>query len=127
MNEAESDQNPLLTWKERQRRRRSFVRRWRILALLVAFTVVVAALFWGGGDGFFIQWEVSKEIAALERENALIRVQNEQLRSHIQRLDSDLAYIERIARERYGMALPKERVYRVVIPPSPTTGDRYTQ
>ncbi|HOT37182.1 MAG TPA: septum formation initiator family protein [Candidatus Latescibacteria bacterium] len=122
MTEAAGDQNPLRTWKEQQRRRRSFARRWKILTLAAAVVVVVAALFWGGGDGFFVQWEVSREIAALEKENALIRVQNAQLRDHIRRLDSDMSYIERIARERYGMALPHERVYRVIIPPAPTAG-----
>lgn len=85
--------------------------------VLAGLVVALLYLYIGGGDGFYVQWKLSREIDRLERQNSLFRDQNEQLRQQIARLKGDMAYLERIARERYGMARPGERVYRVVPPP----------
>ncbi len=50
--------------------------------------------------------------------NVALLQENTRLRRQIERLKSDLLYIERVARERYGMARPGERVYRVIPPRS---------
>jgi cell division protein FtsB len=95
--------------------------------MLAVIGAVVAYYFVAGPDGFFVQWEVSKEIEELREQSSVIRAQNTELMDHIGRLNGDIAYIERIARERYGMALPNERVYRIIIPPAPKTGDGTAQ
>ena len=81
--------------------------------MYVALAILVW-LFIGGSDGFWAQWRMSSTIETLRRENAELRVENVRLRDQITRLQSDMEYIERIARERYGMAQPGERVYRLV-------------
>jgi cell division protein FtsB len=86
----------------------------RARVLLAGLVVGLLYLYIGGSDGFYVQWRLSREIGRLEHQNALIREQNERMRQHIVRLKSDLSYLERIARERYGMARPGERVYRII-------------
>jgi len=44
---------------------------------------------------------------------------NEQLRQHIRRLQSDDAYIEKLARERLGLVKKDEVIYRVTAAPAP--------
>ncbi len=100
---------------------REFLRahRRRVWAVVV---VVLVYLFVGGSDGFYAQWEVSREIDELREEIADMRVQIARERELIERLQSDMELIERIARERDGMVLPGEQVYRVVSPSDPQEG-----
>lgn len=56
------------------------------------------------------------EIADLRQSNEILTQQNAELRRQIDSLTSNLDYIERVARERYGMAKPGERVYRIIPP-----------
>ena len=87
-------------------------RRWAVATL--AATLVLAWTFLGGSDGFWAQRGMSIEIDRLQQEIALLQAQNTELQIQILRLQDDLAYLERIAREHYGMARPGERVYRVI-------------
>lgn len=87
-------------------------RRKRIIVTLLLLLTVW--LFVGGSDGFWAHWRMTRNIKALQRENAELRAQNIKLQEQITRLKLDSLYIERIARERYGMAQPGERVYRII-------------
>ncbi len=98
-------------------------RRGRQRALLLA-TLLTVGLLWvfvGGNEGVWVQRQIAADIAGLKQGNMRLRAENERMRRQIARLQSDLLYIERIARERYGMARPGERVYRV-LPYRPRSG-----
>lgn len=52
-------------------------------------------------------WRLERQVTALER-------RQEQLRNSIELRENDPVVLERLARERYGMARPGETVYRIV-------------
>lgn len=92
----------------------TYIRNHRRRVFVYAVLLILVWLFVGGSDGFWAQWRMSRNIDSLRSENTELRAQNIRLREQITRLQSDMQYIERIARERYGMAQPGERVYRIV-------------
>jgi cell division protein FtsB len=98
-------------------------RRWSVSAVFIVGLLVW--FFFGGSDGLIAQREMNREIEHLRHDIELISAQNVELRAQITRLQEDLAYLERIARERYGMARPGERVYRVI--PTDRTGAKGTR
>ena len=77
-------------------------------------TAVLVWLFVGGSEGLYAQWRMSGELDELRGEIAGLRLENDALREQIERLRTDMEYLERIARESYGMARPGEGVYRVL-------------
>tara|TARA_Y100001970_G_C13682840_1_gene578563 strand:- start:123 stop:437 length:315 start_codon:yes stop_codon:yes gene_type:complete len=58
--------------------------------------------------------DLKKQKQSLEQEIASLDKQESKLRTTIYQLQHDQEYIEKIARERYMMALPGEKVYRIV-------------
>jgi len=53
------------------------------------------------------QHAIEQHIQELEKENAVLAQERD-------RLENDLQYIEKLARERYRMAKPDEKVFRVI-------------
>ena len=58
--------------------------------------------------------DLKKQKQNLEQEIVSLDKQEANLRNTIYQLQHDQEYIEKIARERYMMALPGEKVYRIV-------------
>ncbi len=54
-----------------------------------------------------------KEISELEREIAILRETNKNLRSEIKALREDPFYIEKIARDELGLTKPEEIMYHI--------------
>ena len=86
--------------------------RWRTLFFLAA-AGAAGYLFLSGDDGFprlWRRWQRLEEIQAhLER----LEAENDSLRQVLWRLENDLDYVEKVAREEYGMSKKGERVYRL--------------
>lgn len=92
---------------------------WRDRRRGILTGAIVAILLWmfiGGSDGLYRHARMRMEIADLRQSNEILTQQNAELRRQIDSLTSNLDYIERVARERYGMAKPGERVYRIIPP-----------
>jgi cell division protein FtsB len=71
----------------------------------------VSAVF---GSGGVVQLRRLQAEQAQQEATAFDLAQNNaRLREHLRRLDSDDAYLEKLARERLGWIKPGERVYRV--------------
>jgi cell division protein FtsB len=71
----------------------------------------VSAVF---GSGGLVQLRRLQEQQAQEEAAAFALAQrNAQIREHLQRLDSDDAYLEKVVRERLGWIKPGEVVYRI--------------
>lgn len=87
-------------------------RRWKLL-LLAAGLVVAAYLLLAGDDGLLRLWERQRELAEIESTVARLEVENDSLRQVLWRLENDLDYVEKVAREEYGMSKKGERVYRL--------------
>jgi cell division protein FtsB len=74
----------------------------------------IAYSYFGGNYGLIQLWRLQQRQAVLDREVMRLQVQQDSLRREIQLLQTDTAYIEKLARERYKMGKPGEKVYTIV-------------
>lgn len=91
---------------------------WIRLSLAVGVLAASAYLLVAGDSGV---WRLSQRRAELERETARVdslKTETDSLRLMLERLDGDLEFIEKVAREEYGMVKPGELLYRVVEKPA---------
>jgi len=70
-------------------------------------------MFVGGDYGIYKIWRQKRRITQLEREIEVLKVENVRLEREVSLLERDLSYVEKIARERYGMVKEGEIVYKV--------------
>lgn len=87
----------------------SRLRRW----LYIALGLVIAYVFVFGDYGLYnylrllrVRNRIQKEVAELQREK-------ERLTEDLERLRRDRAYLEKIAREKYRLGRPNEKIYVV--------------
>lgn len=93
-----------LQWKKRK------LGRWILAAAVVA---VVFVLF-SGPDGLVGLYRTHRELAETRGELQRLHKAVDSLTLEIRRLQSDTSYIEKLARERLGMAREKETVYKFI-------------
>jgi cell division protein FtsB len=98
-------------------RRKRDIRRRRLVYPLLASVTVVGLLFIGVFPlrTYFAQ---RASIGSAEHQLQVLRTQNEQLDKRVQALNTDTE-IERLARERYGLVLPREESYAILPSPPP--------
>lgn len=85
---------------------------WALVALVVLFLVQV---FVFQDEGLYRLYQLKQQIKASEARIEALRAENARLEAERQRLLDDPEYLEQVAREKYRMAKPGEKVYRVVI------------
>jgi cell division protein FtsB len=83
------------------------------LAVAVAALCTLAVFAVYGEHGLLHLVRLQGEQRALEQTAFQLQQQNEKLRIHITKLQTDDRYLERLARERLGLVRPGEIVYRV--------------
>mgnify|MGYP001251590234 CR=1 FL=1 len=88
---------------------RSFIR--GVLFLLV---LTLGIIFIFGDHGVLQLYKLKKEKAEIQKHISLLREKRELLFSEKNRLENDLQYIERLAREKYRMAKSGEEVFKVI-------------
>lgn len=88
---------------------------WATLGLLL----YIAYSYFGGSYGLIQLWRLKQREVALNREVMRLQVQQDSLRREIQFLQTDTTYIEKIARERYKLGKPGEKIYKIVKPEKP--------
>ena len=71
-------------------------------------------IFFFGDHGIYRLYSVKKEKTKLLQDIDSLRVEHQNLVVERERLDNDLDYIEKLARERHRMAKPGEKLFRVV-------------
>ena len=87
-------------------------RRWKQLLFLALFAGGLYVLF--AGESGYLQVEARRtELQLLRYEVESLRAQNDSLRTLLERLRNDIGYLEKVAREEYGMKKPGEQVYRI--------------
>ena len=79
--------------------------------LLIAFFALVAYIAYGNGL-FYKVWQEEKTLAELEAQRKQLEAETDSLRQVLKLLESDIDFIERVAREDLGLVKPGE----VVIP-----------
>ncbi|CAK8713562.1 MAG: cell division protein FtsB [Candidatus Electronema aureum] len=79
--------------------------------LLAAFVLALLFLAVTPGRSLHSYFSVKKKIAIVEAENRLLLRETVQLNEEIKLLQHDDQYLEKIAREKYGMLKKNEEVY----------------
>ena len=85
-----------------------------LLLLSSLFLVVMLALAIWGDHGVLKMWHKQAEIRQLAAEITTIEQENKRLEGKIDRLQNDMHYIEKIAREELGLVRPGELVFEFV-------------
>ncbi len=84
----------------------------RLLKVIIA--LIVAAVIWllfAPGTGVYSLIRMRSKTAQLEQQTEALLKTNEELRAEIERLKHDQAYLEQVAREKYGLLKKNERVF----------------
>ena len=89
--------------------------RWTLF--LVAITLLIIFIF--GDHGLFQLYTLKAERKKVQKQITELRKNREALLVEKNRLENDLEYIEKLARERFRMAKKGEKVFKVV--PKATT------
>ena len=87
---------------------------------MVLFLVYI---FLFGDYGAYRIWEQKREIEQLEKTIEVLRLKQERLKREIDLLQNDPEYVEKIAREEYGMVRKGEIIYRIVTSPEGEGGE----
>lgn len=90
--------------------------RWWKLAALAAAIAVWAYVF-VAGDGGWLQLRQEREnLAEMTAEVTRLQAQNDSLKTVLERMETDPEFLERVAREKFGMVKPGEHLYRIKRP-----------
>ena len=89
----------------------------RLAVAAVAVLALGLAVF--AGRNTLVLWQMQREIAAAERDVARLGAQQKKLEELAERLRSDPAYIEKVAREEVGMVREGETVLKFPSQPPP--------
>lgn len=88
---------------------RRFIKR---IILIVAAASVLWLLF-APNWGLVHYRQMQKQIDSLARENKNLEQRNDELKKEIDRLQNDDAYLEELARKKYGLLKENETIYEV--------------
>ena len=80
--------------------------------ILIGATLVIVFIF--GDHGLFQLYKLKKERKEVQEHITQLRENREILVAEKNRLENDLEYIEKLAREKYRMAKPGEKVFKVI-------------
>ena len=79
---------------------------------LIGLSLVIIFLF--GNHGLLELYQLSKKRQTIQEEINILRSQKIALEKEKTKLKNDFQYIEELAREKYRMAKPNERVFKVI-------------
>ena len=82
--------------------------------VIFLFITTLFIIFVFGDHGLFQLYKLKKERSEIQLYITQLRKNQELLYNEKNRLENDLRYIEKLARERYRMAKPGEKVFKVV-------------
>jgi len=82
--------------------------------LLFLLLVLLLYIFIGGDYGLYRIYHLRRRTRELEAENAKLLEEHKRLVEERRKLEGDLGYIEKLAREKYGMIKKGEIVYEIV-------------
>ena len=82
------------------------------LVFLICFSLVIVFIF--GDHGLLKLYKIKNERKMIQKEIAILRKEREKLKTEKIKIENDLGYIEKIAREKYKMVKPGEKIFKVV-------------
>ena len=84
----------------------------RGIIFLLCVTLLIIFIF--GDHGLLQLYKLERERAKVQAQIAQLRKERERVMVEKNRLENDIQYLEKIARERYRMVKPGEKVYKVI-------------
>jgi len=91
--------------------------------LLFGAFALIGYIFLFGDYGAYRIWKQKREIGRLEQTIQTLRYKQEKLKREVVLLQTDPEYIEKIAREEYGMIKEGEILYKIVTSPREHEGE----
>ncbi len=99
-----------MTRQRKNRLSRQERKRLHRIILLVA-TVVILLLLFLPGHSLMSYYRLRRQVSALTLQNQRLEKRNRELATEIERLRTDDAYLEELARKKYGLLKDNETVY----------------
>ena len=84
----------------------------RGILTLIGISLIIIFIF--GNHGVIELYKLSKKRQQIQKEIVLLRQQKINLEKEKSLLKNDKKYIEKLAREKYRMAKPNERIFKVI-------------
>ena len=82
------------------------------LVLLVGLSLVIIFVF--GDHGLLKLYKIKNERKLIQNKITNLRAERETLKNEKNKIANDLNYIEKIAREKYKMVKPGEKIFKVI-------------
>ena len=82
------------------------------LVLLIGLSLVIIFVF--GDHGLLKLYKIKNERKLIQNRIANLRAERETLKNEKNKIENDLNYIEKIAREKYKMVKPGEKIFKVI-------------
>tara|TARA_Y100001958_G_C21003742_1_gene386547 strand:+ start:225 stop:557 length:333 start_codon:yes stop_codon:yes gene_type:complete len=82
------------------------------IVFLIFFSLTIVFIF--GDHGVLKLYKIKNERKEIQKKIADLREEKEKLKSEKSRIENDLGYIEKIAREKYKMVKPGEKIFKVI-------------
>lgn len=82
------------------------------IVLLICFSLIIIFIF--GDHGILKLFRIKNERKIIQKEISELRIQKGKLKNEKIKIESDLDYIEKIAREKYKMVKPGEKIFKVL-------------
>ena len=82
------------------------------VVLLILFSLAIVFIF--GDHGVIKLYKIKNERKMIQKKIAELREEKEKLKNEKNRIENDLGYIEKIAREKYKMVKPGEKIFKVI-------------
>ena len=84
----------------------------RGIILLLCITLLIIFIF--GDHGLLQLYKLKRDRAKVQAQISQLRKERERVTVEKNRLENDIQYLEKLARERYRMVKPGEKVYKVI-------------
>jgi len=82
------------------------------LVLLICVSLIIVFIF--GDHGLFKLYKIKRQRAKIQKHITQLRNERENTKEQKNKIENDLDYIEKIAREKYKMVKPGEKIFKVV-------------
>lgn len=92
----------------------NYIQKKIIQGILFIIGFALVSIFIFGDHGLFQLYKLEKEKKEIKEYISNLRKKREERHIEKKRLENDLDYIEKLAREKYLMSKPGEKVFRVV-------------
>ena len=82
------------------------------LVFLICLSLIIVFIF--GDHGLLKLYKIKQKRGKIQENIKLLREEREKIASEKSKIENDLDYIEKIAREKYKMVKPGEKIFKVI-------------